>query len=198
MIAAVRGILTGKHGERVTVTTSGGVSYEIAVPIAVLERMPADGATVELRTVLVVREDAWSLYGFDTEYDKAVFQRLLSATGVGPKLALALVSTLGGARVVRSLKEGDLGTLCTVPGVGKKTAERMVVELKDKVGALGIPGTAQPGPGPVAEQAVQALTNLGFASADADRAVRAAVAGNGTGNVAELIRTALQILTKAR
>src|SRR6185503_3700093 len=121
MIAAVRGTLTGKVGERVTVTTTGGVSYEIAVPIAVLERLPADGSTVELRTVLVVREDAWSLYGFDTEYDKAVFQRLLSATGVGPKLALALVSTLGGARVVRSLKEGDLGTLCTVPGVGKKT-----------------------------------------------------------------------------
>lgn len=198
MIASVRGTLTGKHGERVTVATPGGVSYEVAVPLSVLERMPADGSTVELRTVLVVREDSWSLYGFDTEYDKAVFQRLLSATGVGPKLALALVSTLGAARVVRSLKEGDLGTLCTVPGVGKKTAERMVVELKDKVGRLGIPGTAQPGPGPVAEQAVQALTNLGFAALEADRAVRAAVSTNGTGNVAELIRSALQILTKAR
>ena len=198
MIAAVRGTLAGRSGERVTVATPGGVSYEVSVPISVLERLPADGHTVELRTVLVVREDGWALYGFDAEYDRSLFQRLLTATGVGPKLALAIVSTLGAARVVRSLKEGDIGALCTVPGIGKKTAERMIVELKDKVGTLGVPGTAQPGPGPVAEQAVQALANLGFAPPEADRAVRAALAGNGTGNVAELIRSALQILTKAR
>jgi Holliday junction DNA helicase RuvA len=198
VIASVRGTLTGKSGERVTVSTAGGVSYEVSVPLGVLERLPADGNTVDLRTVLVVREDGWSLYGFDAEYDKAVFQRLLTATGIGPKLALAIVSTLGATRVVRSLKEGDIGALCTVPGVGRKTAERMVVELKDKLAALGVPGIAATAPSPVAEQAAQALTNLGFSSADADRAVRAALAGNGTSTVAELIRGALQILTKAK
>lgn len=198
MIASVRGTLTGKSGERVTVSTPGGVSYEVSVPLGVLERLPADGNTVDLRTVLVVREDGWALYGFDAEYDKAVFQRLLTATGIGPKLALAIVSTLGATRVVRSLKEGDIGALCTVPGVGRKTAERMVVELKDKLAALGVPGIAATAPSPVAEQAAQALTNLGFSSADADRAVRAALAGNGTSSVAELIRGALQILTKTK
>ncbi len=198
MIAAVRGTLTGRMAERVTVATPGGVSYEVSVPISVLERLPADGNAVELRTVLVIREDTWALYGFDAQYDRSVFQRLLTATGVGPKLALALVSTLGASRVVRSLRDGDLGTLCTVPGVGKKTAERMVVELKDKLAALGAPGTAQPTHSPVAEQAVQALTNLGFAPAEADRAVRAALSLAGSGSVAELIRGALQMLTKSK
>ncbi|MBI4419316.1 MAG: Holliday junction branch migration protein RuvA [Gemmatimonadetes bacterium] len=191
-------MLSAKSGERVTVATAGGVSYELAVPLGVLERLPAEGSTVELRTMLVVREDGWALYGFDSEYDRVVFQRLLTATGVGPRLALALVSTLGAPRVVRSLKESDLGTLCTVPGIGKKTAERMVLELKDKVKDLGVPGAAAPSAGPVAEQAVQALTNLGFPAADADRAVRAALSLNGSGGVAELIRSALQLLTKTR
>jgi Holliday junction DNA helicase RuvA len=198
VIAAVRGLLAGRTGERVMIATPGGVSYEIAVPLGVLERLPLDGATVELRTVLVIREDHWSLYGFDADYDRTVFARLLNATGVGPRIALALVSTLGASRVVRALKENDLGSLCTVPGIGKKTAERMVLELKDKFGDLGSPGAPTPPAGPVAEQAAHALMSLGFAPAEADRAVRAAISSDGKGTVAELIRSALQILTRAR
>jgi len=198
VIAAVRGTLTGRTGERLTLATPGGVSYEISVPLGVLERLPADGATVELRTVLVVREDHWGLYGFDTDYDRSVFARLLQATGVGPRIALALVSTLGAPRVVRALSEHDLGVLCTVPGIGKKTAERMVLELKDRFKDLGPPGAGPAGISPAAEQAVQALLNLGFPGAEADRAVRAALALNGSGSVAELIRGALQLLTRTR
>jgi Holliday junction DNA helicase RuvA len=197
MIAGLRGTLAGKHGERITLNTPGGVSYELSVPLGVLERLPAEGNPIDLRTVLVVREDAWLLFGFDSEYDRSVFQRLLNATGVGPRIALALVSTLGAPRVVKALKESEFAALCTVPGIGKKTAERMVLELKDKFGDL----VASGGPSsisPVAEQAVQALVNLGFAPAEADRAVRAALSVDGASGAAELIRGALQLLTRSR
>lgn len=197
MISAVRGTLISKSGDRVVLETSGGVSYEIAVPLGVLERMPGEGRTVDLRTVLVVREDGWSLYGFDQELERTVFQRLLMASGIGPKLALALVSTLGGPRVAAAVREADLAALCSVPGIGKKTAERVVLELKDRLRdmAAGEPVVAR---GVPAEQAVQALVNLGYHANDADRAVRAVLSQNGAGEPAELIRRALQRLTERR
>lgn len=197
MISAVRGTLISKSGDRVVLETSGGVSYEIAVPLGVLERMPAEGRTVDLRTVLVVREDGWALYGFDQELERTVFQRLLMASGIGPKLALALVSTLGGPRVAAAVREGDLATLCSVPGIGKKTAERVVLELRDRLRdmAASEPAVAR---GVPAEQAVQALMNLGYNANDADRAVRAVLSQNGAGEPAELIRRALQRLTERR
>lgn len=197
MISAVRGTLVSKSGDRVVLETSGGVSYEIAVPLGVLERMPAEGRTVDLRTVLVVREDGWALYGFDQELERTVFQRLLQASGIGPKLALALVSTLGGSRVAGAVRDGDLATLCSVPGIGKKTAERVVLELKDRLRDMATTEPAAVRSVP-AEQAVQALMNLGYGPTDADRAVRAVVSQNGGGEPAELIRRALQRLTERR
>ncbi|HEX9631449.1 MAG TPA: Holliday junction branch migration protein RuvA [Gemmatimonadales bacterium] len=195
MITGVRGTLTARLGDKVVVETASGVSYELAVPLGVLERLPAEGAAVDLRTVLVVREDGWALYGFDRDYERGVFQRLLGASGVGPRLALALLSSLGGPRVVSALKGGDLAALCTVPGVGKKTAERIVLELKDRLGDLTPPGET-PARAPAADQAVQALVNLGYGAADADRAVRAALAERGAAAAAELIRQALQTLAR--
>ncbi len=197
MIAAIRGTIVAKTGDRVIVATVGGVSYEVAVPLGVLERLPAEGGDVALRTVPVVREDGWALYGFDEEHEQETFQRLLGATGVGPRLALALLSTLGGARVVRALKEHDLAALCTVPGIGTKTAERLVLELRDRVGEIAAPGDQRAASAP-AEQAVQALVNLGYGHADADRAVRAVVSENGSGEPVDLIRGALQLLTKRK
>lgn len=195
MIAGIRGTITARLGDRVVVETTSGVSYELAVPLGVLERLPAEGAAVDLRTVLVVREDGWALYGFDRDYERGVFQRLLGATGIGPRLALALLSSLGGARVVSALRGGDLAALCTVPGVGKKTAERIVLELKDRLADLTPPGQA-PARAPAADQAVQALVNLGYGAADADRAVRAAMTAHGAATAAELIRQALQTLAR--
>lgn len=195
MIAGVRGRLTAKSGDRVVVATAGGVSYELAVPLGVLERMPPEGQDVDLRTVLVVREDGWLLFGFDRDHERQVFQRLLGATGVGPRIALALLSTLGGGRVVTALRGGDLATLCTVPGIGRKTAERIVLELKDKLADLTAPGET-PARVPAADQAVQALVNLGYGALDADRAVRAALADAGAAATAELIRRALRALAK--
>jgi holliday junction DNA helicase RuvA len=195
VITGVRGRVTAKSGDRVVIQTAGGVSYELAVPLGVLERMPPEAEDVDLRTVLVVREDGWHLFGFDREHERQVFQRLLGATGVGPRIALALLSTLGGGRVVAALRGGDLAALCAVPGIGRKTAERIVLELKDKLGDLTPPGEA-PARAPAADQAVQALVNLGYGALDADRAVRAALAEAGTAAPTELIRRALRALAK--
>jgi Holliday junction DNA helicase RuvA len=197
MIAAITGTLATTGNDGVTIATAGGVTYEVAVPLGVVERLPAVGTEVTLQTVLVVREDGWSLFGFDEIQERTVFQRLLGATGVGPRLALAMVSTLSGARVVRAIKESDLATLSTVPGVGKKTAERIVVELRDRLGDISAPG-APPVPGAPAEQAVQALTNLGYSTVDADRAVRAVLAETQDGKPVDLIRGALQLLTTSK
>ena len=197
MIAAIKGTLADKSGDRVVIATPGGVSYQIAVPLGVLERLPAEGALVELRTALVVRDDGWSLYGFDEPDERALFERLLGVNGVGPRLALAIVSTLGGPRAVKVLKEGDIAALCTVPGVGKKTAQRISLELKDKLRDLGASEITKGAIVP-AEQAVQALVNLGYASAEAERAVRTVLSADGSDEPANLIRGALQLMVKRR
>jgi len=197
VIAAIRGTLRAKTGDRVQVATSGGVTYEIAVPLGVLEHLPPLQAEVELKTVSVVREDGWSLYGFDQDYERDIFQRLLGASGVGPRLALAVVSTLGGVRAVRAIRDGDIAALCTVPGIGKKTAERVILELKDRLRDISLPGLKEASQAP-AEQAVQALVNLGYGAADAERAVRSVVSQGGIADPVDLIRGALQLLTKSK
>ena len=197
MIAGVSGTLLSKTGDRVVVATAGGVTYSIGVPLGVLERMPSEGSEVSLKTVPVVREDGWALYGFVEDHERDVFQRLLGASGVGPRLALALLSTLGGARVARSIKEKDLGALCTVPGIGRKTAERIVLELRDRLGDISVPGAPEATAGPP-DQAVQAIINLGYSANDAERAVREAVSRQGAGEPVDLIRGALQLLTKSK
>lgn len=195
MIAALTGKLVSKSGDEIVIATASGVSYRLSVPLGVLERLPREGQTVSLETVLVVREDDWSLYGFDQPQERDIFDRLLGASGVGPRLALALVSTLGGARVVRALKDGDLAALCTVPGIGKKKAERIVLELKDRVADVAAVGEAAAlAP---AEQAVQALVNLGYTFQAADRAVRQYLAANGQAEPVDVIRGSLQLLTQS-
>jgi Holliday junction DNA helicase RuvA len=197
MIASIKGKIGAKSGDRVVVATPGGVSYEIAVPLGVLERLPSIGAEVVLNTALVVRDDAWSLYGFDELDERTLFERLLGVNGVGPRLALAIVSTLGGARAVKVLKEGDVAALCTVPGVGKKTAERISLELKDKLRDLGtsevVGSTEVP-----AEQAVQALVNLGYSNVESEKAVRQVLSEGGGDEPADLIRGALKLMVKRK
>jgi Holliday junction DNA helicase RuvA len=166
------------------------------VPLGVLERLPREGAEVALQTVLVVREDEWLLFGFDANGERDIFERLLTASGVGPRLALAMVSTLGGSRVARAIRDADLAALCTVPGVGKKKAERMVLELRDRLADVAAPGA--PAAAASAEQAVQALINLGYGQPDADRAVRQYLAQNGTADPVNVIRGALQLLIRSK
>lgn len=196
MIAHVRGRLAAKSADRVVVETPGGVGYEVVVPLGVMEKLPALGTDVTLATELVVREDGWSLYGFLDESERRFFQRVTSISGVGPKIGIALMSSLGVERGARALREKNIGLLSSVSGIGKKTAERLALELGEKVEDFTeAPGEAAGVPAG-AEAALKALERLGYAVPEADRAIRQALAGNGTDTETEvLVRRALQILT---
>jgi Holliday junction DNA helicase RuvA len=195
MIALVAGTLVAREGDTLVVLTDGGVGYEITVPLGAMERLPLTGARVTLHTELVVREDGWALYGFDRPTDRVVFQRLLGASGFGPRLALALLSSLGAERTVQAVRRNDLAALSSVSGIGRKKAERLVLELRDRFEevAASVPvAAAVTGPG---EDAVQALVTLGYAPAQADGVVRELLAG-GTVETAALVRNALQRLAR--
>jgi holliday junction DNA helicase RuvA len=195
MIAAVRGRLAAKSGELVVVETADGVGYEVIVPLNVMERLPTVGDTVSLHTELVVRDDGWYLYGFVEPEERRVFQRLMSAAGVGPRLALALLSGLGRDRLVRAIRDKDVPLLTTVSGVGKKTAERITVELADKMGDLAAaPASGPPGSRPAAVEAQRALEQLGYSTLEADQAIRAVLAGDGAADVGTVVKRALQHL----
>ena len=195
MIAHVRGRLAAKSADRVVVETPGGVGYEVVVPLGVMERLPSAGAEVTLATELVVREDGWALYGFLDETERRFFQRLTSVAGVGPKIGIALLSALGVERGARALREKNIALLSSVNGIGRKTAERLALELGEKVDEFTETQSAEPPVG--SEAALKALERLGYATPEADRAIRQALAGNGgaSGETEALVRRALQILT---
>jgi len=196
MIASIAGILMERDEDTIVIQTDGGVGYEVTLPLGVFERLPANGNRVRLYTELVVREDGWSLYGFDQAIDRRIFQRLLGASGFGPRLALALLSTLGPDRTVRSIKGKDIAALATVSGIGKKKAERLILELSDKFADVDVePAKAVPRP---AEEAVRALTALGYAPAIAEDAVRQVIGQGEDGDTAQLVRRALQWIAKPR
>jgi Holliday junction DNA helicase RuvA len=146
MIAQVAGRLAAKQADRVMILTAAGVGYEIVVPLSVMERLPAAGEAVSLATELVVREDGWSLYGFSDEAERRFFQRLIGVSGVGPKIAIALMSALGVERGVRALRERNIALLASVSGIGKKTAERLALELTDKLGEFEAAAASPPWP----------------------------------------------------
>jgi Holliday junction DNA helicase RuvA len=196
MIATIHGILAERDGETIVIETPGGVGYAVTVPLGVFERLPATGAQVRLHTELVVREDGWSLYGFDQASERRIFQRLLGASGFGPRLALALLSTLGPDRTVKSIKGKDIAALATVSGIGRKKAERLILELSDKFGDIEIE-TARAVPRP-AEEAVQALAALGYAPAIAEDAVRQVIGSVEEGDTGQIIKRALQWIAKPR
>lgn len=194
MIAQVSGTLITKELDRVDVMTAGGVAYELSIPLGVYESLPRVGDAVVLHTHLVVKEDAWQLFGFATPFERRVFQRVLNAKGVGPSLALGLLSTLTAERVVRALREKDIATLQSVPRVGRKKAEQLILDLADKLDDLqvSLPGGGPRPEGAGAEDAVRALVSLGYSTSDAERAVRQALDDGGRGQSAtDLIRTAL-------
>jgi Holliday junction DNA helicase RuvA len=197
VIAQVAGRLAAKQADRVMIHTAGGVGYEIVVPLGVMERLPAVGETVSLATELVVREDGWSLYGFQDDAGRRFFQRLIGVSGVGPKIAIALMSALGVERGARAVKERNIALLASVSGIGKKTAERLALELADKLGEFEEAAEAAVPGGGAAEAALHALERLGYATVEADRALRQAFAADGGSGVdtETLVRRALQLLT---
>ena len=196
MIATVVGTLADRSGETVVVQTDGGVGYMVTVPAGVFARLPAEGARVLLHTELVVKEDGWALFGFDHPGERTVFQRLLSASGFGPRLALAMLSALGPERTVRSIRERDLAALSSVSGIGRKKAERLVLELHDRFADFALEASTVRAAG--ADAAVQALVALGYTLGAADDAVRAALAAGAPDETAQLVRRALPLLAASR
>lgn len=193
MIATLTGVLSHREPGGIVLDVAG-VGYFVEVPLGVYERLPATGERLVLHTELVVREDAWSLFGFDTATDRAIFRRLLGASGVGARLALAILSTLGSDRAVGAIRNRDLATLSSVPGIGRKKAERIALELGDRLDDLATTGGSEAASSPSAD-AVLALVGLGFASADAEQAVRR-VSDAGERDTGALIRRALSDLTR--
>ena len=195
MISQLAGTLVAKELDRVEILTDGGVTYELMIPLGAFEALPHVGEPVHLHAHLVVRDDALSLVGFATAFDKRVFQRLIGASEGPTPLALGMLSALSGERVVRAIREKDVATLRGVPRVGKKTAEQIILDLADKLDDLA-PGAHDVGStrpeGAHAEDAVRALVRLGYHSSDAEKAVRAALESNGkVATATELIRAAL-------
>lgn len=192
MISRIRGTLLTRELTSVEVMTPGGVAYQIQVPLSVFERLPREGAEVELRTVQVVRPESIELFGFLDDREREVFNRLITATGVGPRLALNILSTLSPDRLVQAIADRDIAALRRVPGLGTKKAERLAIELAGKLEDLV--GAAVAGPGPVgaeAEAAVGALVALGYTVTQAASAVRRALDDDPSLTGSDLIKAAL-------
>jgi Holliday junction DNA helicase RuvA len=196
VIATLTGVVAERDGESLVIQTDGGVGYAVSVSIGVAQRLPPRGARVSLFTELVVKEDGWALYGFDTGLERLVFRQLLSASGFGPKLALALLSALGPERTVRSIQSRDLSALSSVSGIGRKKAERLVLELHDRFTDVALDVRVPRLEG--SEDAVRALVGLGYGMAAADDAVRMALADGAPPETPQLIRRALQQLAPSR
>jgi Holliday junction DNA helicase RuvA len=183
MIGWLRGILLEKHPNQAIVDV-GGVGYDVSIPVSTYSHLPEAGAEVRLRIHTHVREDALSLYGFLSQDEKALFEKLISVTGIGPKMAMAVLSGIPTVDLIANIRRGEVDKLVRIPGVGKKTAERMVLELRDKMpapsgeepgGATGAPAGALTA---VEQDVLSALLNLGCARPAAEAAVRKArVAG---------------------
>ncbi len=196
MISRLRGTLISRELDHVEVETTGGIVYEVKVPLSILERLPKPPAPdFEIRTLQVVREDSVALYGFLEPFERELFSRLLGASKVGPKVAVAMLSTYSARRLAQALAEKDVNALKQVNGVGTKTAELIVLQLADKVEDLAVgaagPDSAGGGAAPGVQEAVAALVALGYSFVNADAAVRRALTEDEAAGTDELIRRAL-------
>ena len=190
MIGFLHGRIAAKTAPAVTLDV-GGVGYELEAPMSTFLNLPALGETVHLITHLVVREDAHILYGFATEEERRLFRNLLKVSGVGPKIALALLSGISVEAFAQCILNEDVDALIRVPGIGRKTAERLFVEMRDRVAHLeGGPGTARGAVASPESEALGALIGLGYKPAEAARLLKAVESGVHT--TEELIRRALQ------
>ena len=203
MIASLRGTLAGKEGG-LCVVEAGGVGYLVQVSTQTAAVLPARDEPVFLHTHQVVREDALMLFGFAELEERRLFEMLITVSGIGPKVALAVLSGLKPHALARTIRDENIAGLVAIPGVGRKTAERLVVELRDKLDVLA--GAAGAGPEPAAgvlprserfEDAVAALVHLGYSGAQAQEAVRRVAEGEEVLSLEDLVRRALTRLGKA-
>jgi Holliday junction DNA helicase RuvA len=178
VIAHLRGTLLSKHPNQAIVETHG-VGYDVVISVPAFSELPAAGAEVALHIHTHVREDTLSLYGFLRLAEKHLFEKLLTVSGIGPKLAITILSGMPADEMVGAIRGGDLARLTRIPGIGKKTAERMVLELRDKLPVVS--GTAEvsmTAASPVEEDVLSALVNLGYQRAAAEKALQAASGGD--------------------
>ncbi len=194
MISRLRGELSAVREDRIEVMTVAGVGYEVILPSSAFENLPTPGGDVDLHTALVSREDALELFGFDSAVDRELFLRLQAASGVGPRLALAILGTLPTSRIVNAIRSRSHETLQLVSGVGRKTAERLALELADKLEDLAVAGPVdEPLEGSLA--ALEALRALGYSQLESESALKAARRElDGEAPTEEMIRAALRHL----
>jgi Holliday junction DNA helicase RuvA len=197
MIAHLAGTILRKGPNEVVVDV-GGVGYRVQIPVSTFFRLGDEGSAVRLLIHTHVREDVLALFGFLSPSEQDLFERLIAVAGVGPKLAVNILSGIEVEELIEALRAGDIPRLTRIPGVGKKTAERLVVELKDKMQALALPASTAGAPqrpaGSMKEDLLSALANLGYTRADAERSVERALR-EGEAPFEDLLRRTLRILS---
>jgi Holliday junction DNA helicase RuvA len=207
MIAHLSGTLLSKHTNTVILEV-GGVGYEVTIPLSTFYELEDVSANVKLHIYTHVREDTLQLFGFKTLRERELFLRLISVSGVGPKLAITMIGIMSANEIIASIRTNNLARLTSIPGVGKKTAERLVIELRDKIAALSSPAleeefAAEAGAGgasttedAVREDALSALIGLGYQKAPAEKAINAALQEGGDISVEVVLRRSLRHLAK--
>lgn len=200
MIALLRGRVLDKQPNRVIVDV-GGVGYDVHVPLSTFYDVGDEGADVTLRVHLHVREDALQLYGFLTELERQLFERLIGISGIGPKLAISVLSGMEPRDLIAAVQRGDVARLTGIPGIGKKTAERIVLELRDRLAQLVPPAAGgQAAEAPTGDRLrddlVSALQNLGYHRPQADKAIQAVLAASPESTFEQALRGALRDLMK--
>ena len=196
MIAHLSGTIRAKQVQRLVVDV-GGVGYDVHVPLSTFYAVGEPGAVVELHVHTHVREDALQLFGFVTPLEHSLFLRLIAINGIGPKAALAVLSGIEPQDLIRAIRQGDVGRLTTIPGVGKKTAERLIVELRDRLASVaGEPAATESGAGDVRGDVLSALANLGYQRAAAEKAIDKVLARNTSREFEVLLRDVLKEIAK--
>ena len=198
MISHLRGTLFEKHPNQIVVDVHG-VGYEVAIPVSAYSSLPEQGAPVRLHIYQHVREDILALYGFITKDDKALFEKLIAVSGIGPRLAITALSGLTTEDLVSAIRSGAVEQLVRIPGVGKKTAERMVLELRDKLGpvgasAAGVGGAPRSAFSTIEEDVISALMNFGASRGSAETAVTKARSESESNEFDALFRRALKLV----
>ena len=195
MIAHLRGRVLSKHPNQIIVETAG-VGYEVNISVPTFSELPAAGSEIALHVHMHVREDLIALYGFLHFAEKQLFEKLITVSGIGPKLAITILSGMAADEMARAIRGNDVARLTRIPGIGKKTAERMVLELRDKLPeTTGSPAVTVPPMSAVEEDVLSALVNLGYQRPAAEKAL-AAAKGTNSGSFDALFRGTLSLLSK--
>ena len=207
MIAHLSGTLLAKQATSVILDV-GGVGYEVTIPVTTFYDMEEPGSQIQLRVYTHVREDALQLFGFKTARERELFTLLISVSGIGPKSAIAMLSGMSADEIISAIRTNNLARLTAIPGLGRKTAERLVIELRDKMTALSSPaleetiaaaataGGAAPTEDTLREDALSALVNLGYAKPAAEKAIAQAMHEGGDLSVELILRRSLRALSK--